>query len=322
MKTLVTGAAGFIGSELVRQLTANGQPAVAFDNLATGSWNNLDGVEPVERITGDIRDAEAVGRAMRDVANVYHLACLNLRQSLNSPRESHDVNATGTLTVLEAARAAAVERFVYVSSSEVYGTARTVPMSEDHPTFPATVYGASKLAGEAYTRAFHETSGLPAAIVRPFNCYGPRCHHEGSSGEVIPKFLLRARAGLPLVIFGDGRQTRDFTFVTDTARGILLAGSVPKALGRTFNLGSGREISMNTLARRIAPGAAVTHEPERPGDVRRLLADSTAAREALGFAPRVSFDEGLAMLAEWYELQGVPVSELLRQEVVHNWRPR
>ena len=322
MKTLVTGAAGFIGSELVRQLIANGQPVVAFDNLATGSWSNLDGLEPVECIAGDIRDTDSVGRAMRDVASVYHLACINLRRSLYSPRESHEVNATGTFTVLEAARAAAVERFVYVSTSEVYGTARTVPMSEDHPTFPATMYGASKLAGEAYARAFHETYGLPVAIVRPFNFYGPRCHHEGSSGEVIPKFLLRACAGLPLIIFGDGRQTRDFTFVTDTARGILLAGTVPKALGRTFNLGSGREISMTALAERIAPGVAVVHEPERPGDVRRLLADSTAARETLGFEPRVSFDEGLALLAEWYELQKVPVSVLLQQEVVHNWKSR
>jgi UDP-glucose 4-epimerase len=320
MKTLVTGAAGFIGSELVRQLIQAGQSVVAFDNLATGSWDNLAGLEPVECITGDIRDAEAVGRALRDVASVYHLACLNLRQSLLSPGESHDVNATGTLTVLEAARGAAVERFVYVSTSEVYGTARTVPMSEEHPTFPATVYGASKLAGEAYARAFHATYGLPVALVRPFNSYGPRCHHEGSSGEVIPKFLLRARSGLPLVIFGDGRQTRDFTFVTDTARGILLAGTVPNAVGRTFNLGSGIEISMTALAGRIAPGVAVIHEPERPGDVRRLLADSTAARETLGFEPRVSFDEGLAILATWYELQSIPLPVLLQQEVVHNWR--
>ena len=322
MKTLVTGAAGFIGSELVRQLAANGQPVVAFDNLATGSWNNLDGLEPVERVAGDIRDAEAVRRALRDVTSVYHLACVNLRQSLRSPRESHDVNATGTLVVLEAARAAAIERFVYVSSSEVYGTAQTVPMSEDHPTFPTTVYGASKLAGEAYTRAFYESYGFPVAIVRPFNSYGPRCHHEGSSGEVIPKFLLRARGGLPLVIFGDGQQTRDFTFVSDTANGIMLAGTVPNAVGRTFNLGSGREISMNTLAERIAPGVAVVHEPGRPGDLRRMLADSTAARETLGFAPRVSFDQGLAVLTEWYELQSVPLSMLLQQEVVHNWRSR
>ena len=322
MKTLVTGAAGFIGSELVRQLIAQGWKVVAFDNLATGSWSNLEGLEPVERVTGDIRDAHAVAQATRGVTTVYHLACCNLRQSLHSPRQSHDVNATGALIMLEAARAASVERFVYVSTSEVYGTARTIPMNEDHPTLPTTVYGASKLAGEAYARSYHLSYGLPVAIVRPFNAYGPRCHHEGSSGEVIPKFLLRARAGMPLLIFGDGEQTRDFTFVSDTARGILLAGTVPEAFGRTFNLGSGKEISMNTLARRIAPRATIVHEPERPGDVRRLVADSKAARETLGFEARVGFDEGLALLADWYELQGVPPSALLEQEVVHNWLPR
>ena len=225
VKALVTGAAGFIGSELVRQLVAGGRRVVALDNLAAGSWENLDGVEPVERITGDVREPRDVARAVRGVAVVFHLACLNLRHSLHSPSESHDVNATGTLAVLEAARAAEVDRFVCVSSSEVYGAARTVPMSEDHPTFPATAYGAAKLAGEAYARAFHQSYGLATVIVRPFNTYGPRCHHEGSSGEAIPKFLLRARAGLPLVIFGDGEQTRDFTYVSDTARGILLAGT-------------------------------------------------------------------------------------------------
>ena len=158
--------------------------------------------------------------------------------------------------------------------------------------------------------------------MRPLNAYGPRCHHEGSSGEVILKFLLRARARLQLRIFGDGEQTRDFTFVSDTARGILLAGIVPEAVGRTLNLGSGREISMNALARLNAPGAAIVHEPARPGDVRRLPADSTAARHTLGFEASVGFDEGLALLADWYELQGVPPSALLEQEVVHNWRPQ
>ena len=290
--------------------------------MATGSWKNLDGLEGVEPITGDVCDARAVAQATRGVKTVYHLACCNLRQSLHSPRQSHDVNATGSLIVLEEARVAAVERFVYISTSEVYGTARTIPMNEDHPTFPATVYGASKLAGEAYARAFHLSYGLPVAIVRPFNAYGPRCHHEGSSGEVILKFLLRARARLPLRIFGDGEQTRDFTFVSDTARGILLAGTVPEAVGRTFNVGSGKEISMNALARRIALRSTIVYEPARPGDVRRQLADSTAARHTLGFEASVGFDEGLAILADWYELLGVPPSALLEQEVVHNWLPR
>jgi UDP-glucose 4-epimerase len=137
---------------------------------------------------------------------------------------SEEVNATATLKLLSIARTVGVNRFVYVSSSEVYGTAQWVPMTEEHPTFPMTVYGSSKLAGECYTRAFYQTYGYPTVVIRPFNAYGPRCHHEGDSGEVIPKFLLRCLANKPMIIFGDGNQTRDFTYVSDTARGILLAG--------------------------------------------------------------------------------------------------
>ncbi len=320
--SLVTGAAGFIGSELVRQLSAAGHSVVAFDNLATGSWQNLAGVENCERIEGNILDRVQLARAAgMGVTSIFHLACVNLRESLRAPRHSHDVNATGTLNVLEAARNANVARFVQVSTSEVYGTALTAPMTEAHPTHPTTPYGASKLAGEAYARAFHLSYGLPVTIVRPFNSYGPRCHHEESSGEVIPKFLLRSRAGLPLRIFGDGHQTRDFTFVSDSARGILLAGTVPAAMGGTFNLGSGAEISILMLARLIAPTAAILHDPERPGDVRRLLADSSAARRILGYQPTVSFDEGLARLSAWYDHQNVPATTLLQREVEHNWLP-
>src|SRR5207247_6543168 len=163
----------------------------------------------------------------------------------------HAVNATATLHVLEEAKKADVQRLVYVSSSEVYGTARRVPMTEDHPTFPMTVYGAAKLAGECYTRAFHETYGYPTLVVRPFNAFGPRCHHEGDSGEVIPKFMLRCLAGRPLVVFGDGTQTRDFTDVRDTARGILQAGFGEAAIGETLNLGQGSEIRINDLAREV-----------------------------------------------------------------------
>jgi UDP-glucose 4-epimerase len=192
-------------------------------------------------------------------------------------------------------------------------------MTESHPTLPTTPYGAAKLAGEAYVRAYHLSYGLGGVIVRPFNAYGPRCHHEGDSGEVIPKFLLRAHAGLPLHVFGDGEQTRDFTYVSDTARGILLAGSAPAAVGRTINLGSGREVSINTLARMIAPDTVVLHESERPGDVRRMVADSTLARDVLGYEPRIELEDGLARVAKWYEDSKASTEELLRQEVTQNW---
>jgi UDP-glucose 4-epimerase len=197
-------------------------------------------------------------------------------------------------------------------------------MSEEHPAFPMTVYGASKLAGECYTRAFHRTYGYPTAVVRPFNTYGPRCHHEGDSGEVIPKFLLRCMAGRPMVIFGDGTQTRDFAYVSDTARGILLAGFADGAVGQTINLGSGSEISINELARQVTavlgrPDAQVVHDQPRPGDTLRLCADMTKARHVLGFEPRISLREGLTMLRDWYLALGQPPEVLLEQETVRNW---
>src|SRR5208283_3408103 len=173
----------------------------------------------------DIRNGPRMAELLRDIDLVFHLACLGVRHSIHAPEENHEVNASATLKLLSAARSAGVRRFVYVSSSEVYGTARHVPMTEQHPTFPMTAYGASKLAGECYTRAFYETYRFPTVVVRPFNAYGPRCHHEGDCGEVIPKFLLRCLVGQPLMVFGDGRQTRDFTFVADTAAGILAAGT-------------------------------------------------------------------------------------------------
>ena len=162
-------------------------------------------------------------------------------------------------------------------------------------------------------------------MVRPFNSYGPRCHHEGDSGEVIPKFLLRCMAGKPMMVFGDGTQTRDFTFVSDTARGILLAGFSDEAVGRTVNLGQGSEISINELAAEVAavvgcPNGTVEHVEQRPGDVLRLYADAGRARELLGFSPQVSLREGLARLKAWYEGLGQTPEVLLKNEVVQNWR--
>ena len=198
-------------------------------------------------------------------------------------------------------------------------------MTEEHPTFPMTVYGASKLAGESYTRAYYRTYGFPAVVVRPFNAYGPRCHHEGDSGEVIPRFLLRCMAGLPMVVFGDGTQTRDFTFVWDTARGILLAGLSDDAVGETINIGSGFEVSINDLAHHVSlavgrPDAPVTHEQSRPGDVLRHCADIRKARDLLEFETQIPFHEGLAVLKDWYNSCGQSPEQLLQNEVTHNWK--
>jgi UDP-glucose 4-epimerase len=323
---VVTGGAGFIGSELVRQLAARGDRVVAIDNLVNGTRENLADVlsDRVTLLEKDVRDLGAVTPCLRDARVVYHLACLGVRHSVHSPRENHDVNATATLQLLGASRDAGVPRFVYVSSSEVYGTARWVPMTEEHPTFPSTVYGGSKLAGECYTRAYFETYEYPTVVVRPFNTFGPRSHHEGDSGEVIPKFLLRCLAGRPMIVFGDGTQTRDFTFVSDTAAGIILAGEDPRAIGETINLGSGHEITVNELARQVAavagrPDAAIEHDRPRPGDVLRLYADMSRARDLIGYAPKMTMGDGLAALLAWYRAQGATPEQLLEREVVHNW---
>jgi len=235
-----------------------------------------------------------------------------------------DRNVAMATAACELARAGAATTLVQFSSSEVYGTARAAPMNEEHPTHPETVYGASKLAGEAYARAFFRTYRYPTVVVRPFNTFGPRSHHEGDSGEVIPKFMLRGMAGLPMVILGDGRQTRDFSYVTDTARGIMAAGRAESAIGQTLNLGSGREIAILDLARQIAgvlglAEARITHDAPRPGDVLRLCADAARARALLGYEPNVSMIEGLTRLRDWYVGRGRPIGELLAEERVRGW---
>jgi UDP-glucose 4-epimerase len=325
---LVTGGAGFIGSELVRQLIADGHYVLAIDNLVSGHAKNLEGLPPdgLRFIKQDIRDHTRMRELFKGVKIVFHLACLGVRHSIHSPLENHDVNATATLNLLAAARDIGVSRFVYISSSEVYGSARWAPMTEEHPTYPMTVYGGAKLAGECYTRAYWATYEYPAVVVRPFNAYGPRCHHEGDSGEVIPKFMLRSLAGKEMIIFGDGSNTRDFTFVSDTARGIKLAGFSEKAVGETINLGNGHETRIDELAREVAhvlnlPQSRIKHDAPRPGDVLRLCAETTKAREMLGFSSTVSLREGLAKLRDWYKQSGRSPEELLEEERVHNWRP-
>ena len=325
-KILVTGGAGFIGSELVRQIALAGAEVVVVDNLINGRKENLDDLitRGVRLVVADVRDRLIMTDLLRGVNLVFHLACLGVRHSIHSPQENHDVNATATLQLLDESRRAGIVRFVYVSSSEVYGSARSIPMSEEHPTYPMTVYGASKLAGECYTRAFYQTYGFPTVVVRPFNTFGPRCHHEGDSGEVIPKFMLRCMAGLPMIVFGDGSQTRDFTYVSDTARGILQSGLMEGLLGDTINLGSGSEISIDHLAREVSLvvgmlDASIIHEQPRPGDVIRLFADTSKARKLLGYQPQITLTDGLVQLKEWYLSLGQSPQELLEQEIVHNW---
>ena len=326
-KVFLTGGCGFIGSEVARQLVPLADQITILDNLSVGKRSNLPEPSPVsiDLIVADVRDRQAYQTRLRDCDVVLHLACLGVRHSIHSPLENHDVNATGTLELLKAAHEEGVDRVVYISSSEVYGTARHTPMDESHPTMPTTVYGASKLAGECYSRAFWQTYGLPTVVLRPFNTFGPRSHHEGDCGEVIPKFILRCMAGEPLIVFGDGNQTRDYSYVSDTAGAIVAAATAEPVIGETINIGSGKEISINRLADVVArvvrrPDAEIQHRAPRPGDVLRLCADATKARMLLDYEPRISLETGLQLVKDWFADSGQSLEDLLAAEVEENWR--
>lgn len=325
-KIMITGGAGFIGSHLAHMAVARGLAVEVVDNLVNGNAEYLADLpaEDCRLSVVDVRDVDAMRELMAGCAVVYHLACLGVRHSIHSPRENHDVNATGTMSVLEVAREVGVDQLVYTSSAEVYGSACVGPVLEEGELAPTNPYGAAKLGAESYVRSFHVCYDLPSVVLRLFNTFGPREHHEGDCGEVIPKFLLRASAGQPLVVFGDGTQTRDFNFVEDTARAILEAGLRQEAVGQVINIGSGFETSVNDLARMVIdvvgdPGVQIVHEAPRPADIARMCANGSKARELLDYEPEVPLVEGLRRLRDWYEAEGVTVADLLTEECVHNW---
>jgi len=326
-KILVTGGAGFIGSHLVDALCARaGCQVRVLDDFSTGHRENLAAALKagnVEIISGDIRDRAEVARALRGVSVVFHLACRGVRHSIGHPQENHEVNAAGTLIMLGEARRAQVDRFVHVSSSEVYGTACCTPMDELHPCLPETVYGAAKLAGEAYARAYYRTYELPTVVVRPFNNFGPRSHFEGDAGEVIPRFAVWALNGRPPIIFGDGQQTRDFIYVEDTAFWLARVAECAALVGQTVNLASGQEVSVRELANLVCAEAgdltlAPQFLPARPGDVRRHLADTALAKKLLDFAPRTTLPQGIRKLID--HLRTRRPDALLQQVRAVNWQ--
>lgn len=305
-KIVITGASGFIGSHVSDRLAADNE-LLLIDDFSIGPRENLSQLEDASNVRiaeADITDREQMNELLADAEVVIHMAISCLRTSLNSPLLSHDINSGGTLSVLMAAHAAGVERFSYVSSSEIYGTAQSVPMSESHPFAPTTVYGASKLAGELYALAYWRTYGLPVSVIRPFNTYGPREPYAGARAEVIPRFALQLDAGRSPVVYGNGSQTRDFTYVSDTADGIVAATACDELVGDVVNIAYGREASINDIAKLLGEltghtEVPITHSDPRPGDVDRHFADTGKARRMFGFEARIDLETGLKKTITW-----------------------
>lgn len=300
---LVTGGAGFIGSHLVRALAARGDRVRVLDDLSTGRQGNLDGVE-AELVVGDIRSPEAVAQAARGVDTVYHLAAMiSVAETMADPLTCYDVNLRGSLNVLEGARKAGARAVVLASSAAVYGAAEG-RVREDSPTRPLSPYGASKLAMEGAAALYAEAYQLPTVSLRPFNVYGPRQSPDSPYAAVIPLFIRRLLDGAPLTIDGDGRQTRDFVFVGDVVRAMILAAE--RAAGATgpINIGTGRAVSILSLAgalRSLIPAREPpAHGPPRPGDIRHSASDIRLARSALGYRPEVALEQGLKVTVQWF----------------------
>jgi nucleoside-diphosphate-sugar epimerase len=297
---LVTGGAGFIGSNIVEALVTSGAAVRVLDNLANGKRENLAAFgDRVEWIEGDIRDPSVCKRAVNGASVVLHLAALgSVPRSIADPATSNEVNVTGTLNVLIAARDAGVKRVVFSSSSSVYGENPTLPKREDLATLPISPYAVSKLAAESYTRVFSKVYDLETVSLRYFNVFGPRQRADSPYAAVIPLFMQSALEGRPLPINGDGLQSRDFTYVTNVVRANLLAATVPGVAGGTYNIACGERYSLLDIVEALAEAAgrplARDHRPPRAGDVRHSQADISAAETDLGYRVEVGFREGLA----------------------------
>ncbi len=312
MRYLVTGGAGFIGSHIVDELVRRGQKVVVLDDLSTGKEANLaSSCGEIDFRKGSVTDLDTVQRACKGVDFVIHLAArTSVPQSVENPIETNSVNIDGTVNVLVAARDHKVKRFVFAASSAAYGEDAALPKVESMPAAPISPYGITKFVGELYGQVFGKAYGLENASVRYFNVFGPRQDPTSQYSGVLSRFMLAVLRGETPVIFGDGQQSRDFIYVANVVDITLRACETPNASGLVFNGGTGLRITLNQVLQLLGKitGREIRakYEAPRTGDIRHSQADITLARKALGYEPKVAFEEGLRRTWEWYRSAHAP----------------
>ena len=307
MRYLVTGGAGFIGSNTVDELVRRSHGVVVLDDLSSGKEDNLAEVRSkITFMKGSITDIEVVQKAMVQADYVIHLAArTSVPRSVKDPVDTNRINVDGTLNVLVAARDNKVKRVVFAASSSAYGDTPTLPKSEDMQPVPISPYGVSKYVGELYAQTFGRCYGLENVCLRYFNIFGPRQDPDSPYSGVLSRFSAAFLDSIPPVVFGDGEQTRDFTYVENAVQANILACEAPSASGRTFNVGTGHAVSLNQVLQMLQKASGKTletkYEPSREGDIRDSLADIRLAKEFLGYEPAVLFAEGLERTYAWYQ---------------------
>lgn len=301
-KVLVTGGAGFIGSNLVRHLVTDGNSVTVLDNFMSGFRSNLTQFPSIRIIEGDVRDRAAVNSAMQGIDVVFHLAAsVGNKRSIDFPITDAEINVLGTINVLESAREMKVRKIITSSSAGIFGELKTLPINENHPLEPDSPYGCTKLCEEKLCLAYAKLYSLEAICLRYFNVYGPNQRFD-AYGNAIPIFVFRMLRNEPLIIYGDGEQTRDFVHVDDVVQANIKAAGTDGVIG-AFNIASGSRVTINELVKIIVKNAKnkvkIEHGPERPGDVRHSLADLSSAERELNYFPNIDLNRGIKEYVEW-----------------------